>query len=428
MTDKPSEWASEAQDITAWLSQGSQYAAARIWQVILAFAYGKSGDAACDIIALALDAAQREALQEAAQVCASRSEWATSKITSDDSVFGTYGNACDDCEELIRALIDKPPTPSMRSELPGLTGLRGLLALAVLLFHLGLLPGGWLAVDGFFLLSGIVLTFVYGGQDDTGLARGVALSVGSHNWHGLGGNLSGFFRARFARLAPTCVASTVIVVAVGAAQGQHFSPGDIVRTLLVFPLLAGPVGVNGALWSLAVEGCLYLAFPLLLVLVGALGPAARRWCLAACAAGFLALAWRGASGGGFIAGPMAVLRGLFPFLAGMLICGGWNGPSLCEPSLALDSLHAQTSGIRRAHVRTLWMVALQTVRAGLVRSLNSHSIRWLGEISLPLYLCQIVPLRLLGHSLWVIPAAIGLAAAVHYTIEAPGRRLLRSSR
>lgn len=52
----------------------------------------------------------------------------------------------------------------MKGELPGLTSLRGILALAVLLFHLGLLPFGWLAVDGFFLLSGIVLTYVYGGR------------------------------------------------------------------------------------------------------------------------------------------------------------------------------------------------------------------------------------------------------------------------
>ena len=48
------------------------------------------------------------------------------------------------------------------NDLPGLTGLRGILALAVLLFHLGCLPYGWLAVDGFFLLSGIVLCHVYG--------------------------------------------------------------------------------------------------------------------------------------------------------------------------------------------------------------------------------------------------------------------------
>lgn len=48
------------------------------------------------------------------------------------------------------------------SEIPGLTGVRGILALVVLLYHLGYAPGGWLAVDGFFLLSGIVLTHVYG--------------------------------------------------------------------------------------------------------------------------------------------------------------------------------------------------------------------------------------------------------------------------
>jgi len=52
----------------------------------------------------------------------------------------------------------------MPADIPGLTGLRGILALTVLAYHLGYAPGGWLAVDGFFLLSGIVLTHVYGGR------------------------------------------------------------------------------------------------------------------------------------------------------------------------------------------------------------------------------------------------------------------------
>ena len=62
----------------------------------------------------------------------------------------------------------------------------------------------------------------------------------------------------------------------------------------------------------------------------------------------------------------------------------------------------------------------------MTRFLDSRPVRWLGEVSLPLYLCQIVPLRLFGQSLWAVPAAIALAAVVHYTIEVPGRRWLRA--
>lgn len=59
-------------------------------------------------------AAREQALTEAAAVCSERSIWAAAKITTDDDPgqFGTYSNACDDCEELIRALMNKgePPT------------------------------------------------------------------------------------------------------------------------------------------------------------------------------------------------------------------------------------------------------------------------------------------------------------------------------
>ena len=68
-------------------------------------------------------------------------------------------------------LADADPTPTSRHELalaempppsylPGLDGLRALAVVAVLLFHAGTgwLPGGFLGVDVFFVISGYIIT------------------------------------------------------------------------------------------------------------------------------------------------------------------------------------------------------------------------------------------------------------------------------
>jgi peptidoglycan/LPS O-acetylase OafA/YrhL len=41
---------------------------------------------------------------------------------------------------------------------PALDGLRGAAVVAVVAFHFGWLPGGWLGVDAFFTLSGFLIT------------------------------------------------------------------------------------------------------------------------------------------------------------------------------------------------------------------------------------------------------------------------------
>lgn len=81
-------------------------------------------------------------------------------------------------------------------ELPVLTGLRGLAALAVLLGHAGWATYGWLGVDVFFWLSGTVLAWVY--RDGVPHGR--------------------FFWARFARIYPCVVVATA---ASAAATMMH---------------------------------------------------------------------------------------------------------------------------------------------------------------------------------------------------------------
>jgi peptidoglycan/LPS O-acetylase OafA/YrhL len=92
--------------------------------------------------------------------------------------------------------------PRERPNIPALTGLRGVAAAWVALFHLTvgvpILRHGDLGVDVFFILSGYVLTYVYAGK----LANSAAYF--------------GFIRARLARIYPLhlvtlCVLALMVV-------------------------------------------------------------------------------------------------------------------------------------------------------------------------------------------------------------------------
>ena len=106
-----------------------------------------------------------------------------------------------------------------------LDGLRGSAALAVMFFHADAIspvrmPGGYLAVDLFFVLSGFVIAAAY--LDDFA-------KLGP----------TGFLRRRFARLYPTYAVG--IVAAIGGAaiialsRGETLGIGPIVTALLILP-------------------------------------------------------------------------------------------------------------------------------------------------------------------------------------------------
>src|SRR5687768_12757282 len=104
--------------------------------------------------------------------------------------------------------------------LPALDGLRGLAVVAVLLFHgTTLLPGGFLGVDLFFVLSGfLITTLLLREQASTG-----AVALGR------------FWIRRARRLLPAMVLLVAVVVVVTAAgwAGRGAAPvaGDAVATL-----------------------------------------------------------------------------------------------------------------------------------------------------------------------------------------------------
>ncbi|CAB4702791.1 unannotated protein [freshwater metagenome] len=152
--------------------------------------------------------------------------------------------------------------------IPAIDGLRGVAVLAVLLYHLGYtwIPGGFLGVDLFFVISGYVITRL--------LLDSIARSGGL--------DLRAFYKARFRRLFPPLIAMiipTSIYIAIWAPETMRRFLSDSPFALLgamnwwlvfrhtdYFDAIARPPLLQHT-WSLGVEAQFYLLWPLILLLV-----------------------------------------------------------------------------------------------------------------------------------------------------------------
>src|SRR4051812_13278860 len=212
------------------------------------------------------------------------------------------------------------PTPSVpedgdpaRQRLAALDGVRGLAALFVVVNHVFLraFPGypvdrapfwaGWFIYGRFAVVVFIVLS-----------GFSLALSPARHGWR-LDG-VSRFACRRARRILPAYWAALGFSLAVAwlvvapPGQGPPGARSVVVNGLLVQNLVAAP-SPNRAFWSMAVEAQLYLAFPLLLLIV-------RRWgAIAMVAAVTLVVATVG------IAGPHTFVIQSPPDLAALFAIG-----------------------------------------------------------------------------------------------------------
>ena len=151
--------------------------------------------------------------------------------------------------------------------LPALDGLRGLAVVAVLFFHAGKMPGGFLGVDLFFALSGFLITTLL-----------LAEVQATHRVH-----LLAFWGRRFRRLLPAVlfllVVVTVITTIVASVpeRAATLDDGPWVQAYLAnWHAIAGNSGywasfdlprMFGHLWSLAIEEQFYVVWPLLIALI-----------------------------------------------------------------------------------------------------------------------------------------------------------------
>lgn len=289
--------------------------------------------------------------------------------------------------------------------IPGLTGLRGVDALWVLLYHLTLsrdipvLEHGDLGVDVFFILSGYVLCLVY--------ADRLALTD-------LRAYLQ-FLRARVARIYPLHFLSlALLAVIVLAAPGftdryplisERFGVGPFVASLLLIQNWGHwlPTCWNTPAWSLSAEWFAYLGFPLFLAL-------SQRWrlpgqaivlavaCLVILVATLLAKGLTAPT----VIGTPGMLRMACEFMCGCLIyrairlglprLPGWvdAGASI----LLIVALSAPSATMLALPAFAL-LITLAAQNAGPVAWLTSSKpIVWLGEISYSIYLLHWIVLQI----------------------------------
>ena len=165
--------------------------------------------------------------------------------------------------------------------LPGLDGMRALAVLAVMVYHANpsWLPGGFLGVEVFFVISGYLITL---------------LLIGEHERSGTV-SLRGFYTRRARRLLPalfTLLVAVTIYTALFNRDALGQLRGDVLAALAYvsnwYQIWVGQGYTAGGdfsplrhLWSLAVEEQFYLVWPLVMIGLIRLGrrrlPEMARW-------------------------------------------------------------------------------------------------------------------------------------------------------
>ncbi|MFM2041443.1 MAG: hypothetical protein RLY86_19 [Pseudomonadota bacterium] len=378
-----------------------------------------------------------------------------------------------------------PPTPAER--LPTLDALRGIAALAIVIYHFqhfgpwfdlswlggtGLLHRSYLWVDLFFILSGYVLAHVYAGRIGTaagpdGRDRRRAIQA--------------FWVARIAKLYPLHLTALLMIAALAASglvegddprEGRCYGGGNLVASLLLVQAWGTTGGLcwNVPSWSISAEMGAYFLFPLLLPLVRRLerplflllplpligllvwlveGPGGGRLSLhydfgmVRCLPSFILGLWLQRLCGGQGAGP-----GARPGAgAGPIRCLTGDGGCLAVLAALLVSLHVQAHDALSVAVMGV-LVGCVAVNRGRVRRLSATRLPlWLGAISYAVYLLH-WPLLLATHGLlghlfpdqagWppgrgsemglyaaYLTLLLALATLCHHRLEGPARRWLR---
>ncbi|UIJ33818.1 acyltransferase [Allobranchiibius sp. GilTou73] len=353
---------------------------------------------------------------------------------------------------------------------PALDGLRGIAVAAVVIYHVwpNALPGGWLGVDLFFVLSGFLITSLL----TTEWARWGSIS------------LLGFWTARARRLLPSLVA---MLLAVTVASHFWTLPSrrsavswDVVAALFYGAnwrmyvsneaYFATDVGLPSPVrhtWSLAIEEQYYLLYPLLLLaLLFAVRRARPQWRRHLLGVALLTLAllsaWRmqalyvpgidpsrvyygtdtrvfelliGSAAGVWVGGREfgGLRRRKFDTVAGYL---AW--PALVALAVAFAVLHDDVSALFPYGLVVLNLIAVLPIIAGAARRrsavatlLAREPLRRLGLISYSLYLWHWpvvvflgptrLPLRGLELGATQIVVSIALASASYRFVEQPIR-------
>jgi peptidoglycan/LPS O-acetylase OafA/YrhL len=339
-------------------------------------------------------------------------------------------------------------------ELPGLTPLRGIAAVVVMLYHVsfitfnfagGASPWLWrrgsLAVDLFFFLSGFVLTHVYGRR-----------LGGDRSWR----TISRFLWARFCRIYPGSFFATAVFVLAYTAGNLSFPPAASFTEQLIAALLLmqvpwlNEVIINSPSWSISAEWYAYLLFPFVFPMICRLG---TRTAAVVCVALLIEIAvyhtifsfTQPAEGWG------ALVRALPEFTFGLFAYRYYSERlfrKIWEKDAVLIAIAVTiAAGCLLGAPDSLAVILLPALllasvcNAGrLAGVLNARPLCWLGEVSYSVYIFQTLPLMVLvslagalarhgisGFGFEVIAALFTFCSCVlvHRCVDVPGRAALR---
>jgi peptidoglycan/LPS O-acetylase OafA/YrhL len=328
---------------------------------------------------------------------------------------------------------------------PDIDGLRAVAVMLVVLYHAfpQAMPGGFVGVDIFFVISGFLITGI------------VARELDQQRF-----SLLGFYNRRIRRIFPALIVVLSAVLALGwlwmlpAAYAQLSS--DVFASAAFFANIAlwlqsGYFDAEAAkkpllhLWSLGIEEQFYLFWPLVLMLAAGL----RRNLLAvACVIGLVSFALNVA-----LIGSDPVATFYLPFtrawelLAGAALACGWirldHGAIASNWRAGLGILLVATAAAILDTSRAFpgWWAVMPVLGGALLLSapqawgcrhvLASPAMVWIGLISYPLYLwhwpllvffalIKFAPLTLLERGL-IVALSFALAWATYRFVEIPFR-------
>ena len=345
------------------------------------------------------------------------------------------------------------------TEIRPLTGLRGVAACFVMLYHFtpdaagAFLRHGYIAVDLFFMLSGFVMALTYGGEFQFGFSPGV---------------YARFLGKRLGRVYPLYLATLLVCIALLWGEGRLPSGWVLGSNLALIQGWGFADSLNSPGWSISTELAAYLLFPPLTAAV-----LFSRWRTAWFAAGLSAAVLaviatlpdaalleappiiRNGPLDVFMPGtPYPLLRCLAGFLLGLLAYRLASVPAVRRlaareaagtglAGLILVALAVQGSDLALAALFVPLLVALAAGRSLAARLLETSPAHWLGNVSYSIYLVHrpvadnLRPplMRVLdahgiphGYSVagaLLAPVALAVATATFHLVEKPGREMSR---
>jgi len=354
--------------------------------------------------------------------------------------------------------MSNPNRPS--GEIRSLTGLRGVAAVFVVMFHAlrstsptasFLLGKGYLSVDLFFVLSGYVMSLNYG---EMFLADGASFK-----------DYRKFLGFRFARIYPLYGVMICAMALLGWAgaipiYGVHNLKHALIWNLSLMQAWSlGAGNIDGPAWSISTELTAYIGFPVLVFFV-LRGKEGRAWGAAALAlllmiaiviAGSLPI--RGAPVDGPLGvfdtiTPLPVFRCVAGFVLGMAafrLQGSRFGKALASRPFYGDILavalvillFVKPGDVLFVALGTMLIAHLATSPSIVSAAISSRPVYYLGKISYSIYLIHL-PIILLLRGLFesrgwpMVPAnlfalalSIAIAPLAYNLVEVPGRMFLR---